>query len=43
MQIRLEAAGLQVIDTIRRRPYPASVEAQTDRAYIVATRLARPE
>lgn len=39
VQGQLEAAGLQVIETMQRRPYPESVEAQTDRAYIFATRF----
>lgn len=35
---RLQAAGFQVVETIQRGPYPESVEAQTHRAYIFATR-----
>lgn len=34
----LESAGLDVIEAIQRGPYPESVEAQTDRAYLFATK-----
>ncbi len=40
VQSRLDAAGLTAVETIQRGPYPDSVEAQTDRAYLFATRLA---
>ena len=33
-----QPAGLEVVETIQRGPYPQPVEAQTDRAYIFATR-----
>lgn len=38
VRAQLQSAGLDVIETIQRGPYPESVEAQTDRAYIFATK-----
>ena len=40
VQSRLHAAGFKPVETIQRGPYPESVEADTDRAYIFATKLA---
>ena len=37
VQSQLQDAGMKVVETIQRGPYPDSVEAQTDRAYIFAT------
>ncbi len=42
VQSQLQDAGFEVVETIQREPYPDSVEAQTNRAYIFATTLEGP-